>query len=148
MRSKDIQVTAKSLTELLFRTFYSFKEDARTAGEIGIGTHPFSVMIQLYYADSPKSVSDLADLLHMNNPQLSKILGLIEEKGFISRIRQEDNRRRVIVSLTKEGTAFIKKKISIFEESVYKALEEGGFSSADGQAASKILESLYAVMFC
>lgn len=67
--------------------------------------HLFKVIDQIQSnTDAPQiNVTDLADELRVSTPAVSKKLKTLEERGYIKRIIDKNNRRNTFVVLTKDG---------------------------------------------
>ena len=62
-------------------------------------------------AQQPMQVHEIAAELPVTAPAVSRSLDLLEKKNMIKRQRDEVDRRRVFISLTAKGEAFIKSVI-------------------------------------
>jgi DNA-binding MarR family transcriptional regulator len=62
-------------------------------------------------AQKPMQVHEIAAEFPVTTPAVSRSLDLLEKKGMIKRQRDEVDRRRVFISLTAKGEAFIKNVI-------------------------------------
>ena len=143
--AKDSKRLAKAVTELTLRSYYTFKEETRDLGEVSVGTHPFSVLMRLYYSDTPQSVTDLSRFLRMQNPQLSKILNVLENRGLATRVHPESNRRRVDVELTARGRELIAEVFASLEKSLADALEDTELN--DPRGVTSAIDTVYGAIF-
>lgn len=55
----------------------------------------------------PQRVQDLAEALDVNQSTATRMCDRLDRKGLISRVRPEDNRRTVIVTLTDSGKQLV-----------------------------------------
>ena len=145
MVAKDSKRLAKAVTELTLRSYYTFKEETRDLGDVSVGTHPFSVLMRLYYCDTLQSVTDLSRFLRMQNPQLSKILNVLENRGLAARVHPENNRRRVDVVLTDKGRELIADVFASLEKSVAESLAAKDLSDPRGVASA--IDTAYGAIF-
>lgn len=53
--------------------------------------------------ESPKSVTELADLLGLTHPAINQVVGALEKKKFVSTRRDRNDERRRLVSITTRG---------------------------------------------
>jgi DNA-binding MarR family transcriptional regulator len=53
----------------------------------------------------PRRITELAELERLAQPTLTQLVQRLEQRGFVSRERQTDDGRVVLVSLTEAGTA-------------------------------------------
>ena len=58
--------------------------------------------------DGPTPMSRLAEQLQMGFSNVTGIVGRLEERGVVTRIHDEDDRRMVLASLTPAGAAMLK----------------------------------------
>src|SRR3954447_16251028 len=56
-------------------------------------------------SSGPRRVTDLAELARLAQPTLTQLVERVEQQGFVSRERQPDDGRVVLVSLTEAGAA-------------------------------------------
>jgi MarR family transcriptional regulator, lower aerobic nicotinate degradation pathway regulator len=88
---------------LLKRLGYKAKERAMEAyDEIGMSPYHHAVLVALA-EDSHETQGALADALGYDRGQMVGILDELEERGFVLRQRDPDDRRRQLVSITAEG---------------------------------------------
>lgn len=103
------------LAELLNRKINRTVQDS-IRGEYG-------VLRYLMYVQNHVSAGVLTEQLHVVPGRMTDILTSLEEKGLIQRRKDEKDRRRVVVSLTKEGQAEAQKMRAYIREE-YRGLFE------------------------
>lgn len=145
MKEKDSAKLSKSLMDLTFRTYYTFRDETRERGDITVGSHAFGVLTKIYYSEKSYCVNELSELMHMHNPQLSKLLTLLERAGFVSRNRPEDNRRSVLINITDEGKAYFEKMYGIIEKKLAETLTDTDLKDPAG--AAKAMDQLYTALY-
>ncbi len=145
MKTKESAKVAKNLTDLTFRTYYTYRDDTREAGDIAVGTHAFSVLAKIYYSETPYCVNNLSELMHMHNPQLSKLLTLLEKEGLVSRSRPAENRRSVLINITDEGKEYFEKMYAVVERRIAETLDEKDVTDPAGLA--KAIGQIYSVLY-
>lgn len=59
------------------------------------------------YNEPGVKISDLSEMIHSTKPATSKMLNILEEKGYIERIADKKDRRVVYVRLSNEGEKII-----------------------------------------
>lgn len=145
MKEKDRAQMAKQIMDLTFRTYYTFRDETREMGDVTVGSHAFGVLTKIYYSDRCYCVNELSEMMHMHNPQLSKLLNLLENEGFIERNRPKDNRRSVLISITDEGKAYFEKMYGIMEAKLAEVLADKDVDDPSGtaKAMSRLYSSLY-----
>lgn len=74
------------------------------ANEADISTEQWVIIDQLS-ANNGMSQTELANGSYKNAPTVSRIIDLLEKKGFVERQRFENDRRRYKIFLTKSGLA-------------------------------------------
>lgn len=145
MREKDAAAIAGKLTEFVFRTYYTYRDETRENGDIAVGSHAFGALTKIYFSEKPYTVNEMSVLMNMQTPQLSKLLTLLEKHGLISRSRPEDNRRSVLVSVTDEGKAYVENMLGIVSDRIAEVLE--GKELNDTAAVRKAMDQLYTTLF-
>ncbi|MFD7505622.1 MarR family transcriptional regulator [Streptomyces sp. NPDC059850] len=88
--------------------------------------------------DGPSSASALAAAERVRPQSMAMTLGALDERGFIERRPDPDDRRRQLISVSEAGQAFLEDKQRAGEEWLSQALESG-FTEEERQA---ILSSL------
>ncbi len=114
----------------LERTFRSSvrqmrKEMQRVFGEFA-SINEFAVLYILD-TDGDKKASDLAKMLQVSASHITTVTDSLVQKGYITRRRSQNDRRVVHLSLTEEGTAFLKEveaKKSAYLQSKFQAFED------------------------
>lgn len=77
-------------------------------------TYPqYLTLLVLWEADEAMSVGDIGVRLHLDSATLTPLLKRLEQAGYVQRFRDRNDERRVIVSLTPEGTALQRKAADI-----------------------------------
>ena len=120
---------------LLARLGHSVK--ARVLEEFeqqGFGVYQYGVLAILSEGSSDRQLS-IADALDCDRGQMVGILDDLEERGFIERRRDENDRRRHSVSLTSEGRrqlVKLRKVVMSIEDSVLEPLDEQARKSLHG----------------
>jgi DNA-binding MarR family transcriptional regulator len=72
--------------------------------EIGL-TYPQYLVMMLLWETAPRSVSDLGKMLHLDSGTLTPLLKRLETSGLVMRRRDDQDERRVFISLTEQGRA-------------------------------------------
>lgn len=75
-------------------------------------------------ASGPLSAGDLASRINLSQGTVTDILKRLESRGFVHRLRDESDRRRVIVSLTTEGQRIISNSTSHWQAPFSERLTE------------------------
>lgn len=75
--------------------------------------------------------SELTKNLRITKPATSKMLNVMEEKGYVERISNKSDRRVVYVKLTKEGEEFLENQNTKFQDFTNKVVEKMGEEDTD-----------------
>ena len=75
--------------------------------------------------------SELTKYLCITKPATSKMLNVMEEKGYIYRTSNKSDRRVVYVKLTEEGEEFLKDQNRKFENFTCRVVEKMGEEDTD-----------------
>ena len=81
----------------------------------------FSVLISLL--DGPSDLTGLAEELQVSLPTASRMVASLVERGWISRRRLDDDRRRVTVELTADGEASLEVLSATVRDYIRSSLE-------------------------
>ena len=144
MRAKDSMDIAKKFSELMFRTYYTYRDETRESGDFSISSHAFSLLAKIYFSEKIHTVSELAQMMHMHNPQLSKLLTLIEKNGLVSRNRPDGNRRHVEICITDAGTAYVEKMFGVIEGKIAENLADTELGDPD--SVKRSIDQLYTAL--
>lgn len=88
--------------------------------------------------------SQLTKDLCITKPATSRILNVMEERGYIERISSKSDRRVVYVKVTKGGEQFLKEEDIKFENFTCKVIEKMGEEDVDNLI--RLSEKLYNVI--
>lgn len=78
-------------------------------------------LLKIYYSEIELSQEDLCDIFYQSKGTVAKTLRKLEDKGYIERIINKDNRRKYILKLTKKGEEVIpvlKREVDYWHNSV------------------------------
>ncbi len=93
------------------------------AGECGITLNDYDVLAYLQRtAPVRPRLGDLNDAVTLTQPSLSRLVMRLEQRGFLRRIDGDEDRRAVLVELTRSGRALIEKAIPIHASCVWNQL--------------------------
>ncbi len=93
---------AHTVIEIIPRLSRTMRRDLRIHSA-GLFTEPqFRVMASLY-REGERCLSGLANSLGVSLPTMSRLVQGLESRGLVCRHRSEEDRRRVVLSLTPEG---------------------------------------------
>lgn len=72
--------------------------------ELGL-TYPQYLVMLVVWKQAPQTVGSLGDLLHLDSGTLTPLLKRMEKAGLVSRMRDADDERRVLIDITAKGRA-------------------------------------------
>ncbi len=72
--------------------------------------------LSVLYFEHPPSVKRLSELINVSSTRASKILKDLEDRQFVSRTLDAEDRRKEQVVLTEKGTQAIQKVLSLYTE--------------------------------
>lgn len=78
-------------------------------------------LLKIYYSEIELSQENLCDIFCQSKGTVAKTLRKLEDKGYIERIINKDNRRKYILKLTKKGEEVIpvlKREVDYWHNSV------------------------------
>jgi MarR family transcriptional regulator, organic hydroperoxide resistance regulator len=95
--------------QLCFALYRASRAAVRAYGpllvELGLTYPQYMTMLVLWGADGPLPVSRIGERLALDSGTLTPLLKRLEEQGLVERRRDPGDERRVLVSVTAEGTA-------------------------------------------
>lgn len=99
----DIRLVLNEMLVKLFRDINTIEEKAMQTNEYkGVTTNDMHV-IEAIGLGSPKNMSTVAKALSVTMGTLTISVNSLVKKGFVQRVRSEEDRRVVFVSLTEAG---------------------------------------------
>lgn len=99
--------TSRSLPIALLRARERVMGPIRTMlADAGVTEQQWRVL-RILQEHGTLDASDIADHACLLMPSLTRILGLLEAKGLLSRVRDDEDRRRTLITITDAGTAMI-----------------------------------------
>jgi MarR family transcriptional regulator, organic hydroperoxide resistance regulator len=105
------------------------------------GVHPGEAFcLRLIGRNDGISQRDLADILHLSRPQVTKILQTLEKKGEVSRLPDEKDHRLTHVFLTTAGTSQEEELNATMDEYINKTM--GAIPKADRLELARLLDEL------
>ena len=99
----EIRECLNELFVQLFRDILVIEEKALKKGEYQNLTINDIHVIDAVGDDAPKNMSSVAKALHVTTGTLTISVNSLVKKGYVDRVRSEEDRRVVLVSLTEAG---------------------------------------------
>lgn len=72
--------------------------------EMGL-TYPQYLVMLVLWKQAPQTVGSLGDMLHLDSGTLTPLLKRMEQAGLVSRTRDAEDERRVLIDVTAQGAA-------------------------------------------
>jgi Transcriptional regulators len=89
----------------IYKALYSFEKEFAEKNQLTINE---AMLLCCMKDEKPRSANEIAEFIGLSNPRVSKIITTVEQKGWIVRSMGEEDRRKMIFSLSKEGKIKIK----------------------------------------
>ncbi len=70
----------------------------------------YHILEQLFHAEAGFSMTQLAKSIHISKQQLTPLVNKLEEKAYIIKMPDKNDKRRVRLGLTEKGNAAVKKR--------------------------------------
>ena len=68
-----------------------------------------AILLEIYLSPPPHTVRGLASKLNVTKPVITRALDTMGTLGFVKRVRDDQDRRNVLIKRTVEGALFIEK---------------------------------------
>jgi DNA-binding MarR family transcriptional regulator len=107
-------------------------------------TIPQLVCLNCIAEHSPISASEISKQIHVSKSTLVGIIDRLEEKGFITRVRNSKDRRLVFIEITRDGKAMIKKAPSLLQDKLTEKLAQ--LTETEQKKIANSLEKLVDMM--
>lgn len=145
MNTKNNTTVTKTDTETLASLFHRAAHlIMRTHHHHGNAEHAQMRILSIIKDNEPMSQKKLLDELGIRSASLSELLGKLERRGLISRSRDVQDKRNLIISCTKEGSSLVKSIKSTRKESfddIFSVLSE-----SEQEQLAKLLSKLFTSM--
>jgi DNA-binding MarR family transcriptional regulator len=129
--------------QLCFALYAASRAVVRAYGplleDVGLTYPQYVTMLALWQEpDQARSVGELGERLHLDSGTLTPLLKRLTAMGFVTRSRDADDERRVLVSLTRDGLA-LRDRVAAVPESLLACL------GMDGSGAAALRDQLTAL---
>lgn len=112
--------------------------------DLGI-TYPQYLVLLVLWKEDHKTVTNISEQLLLETNTLTPLLQRMEAKELIYRKRSEDDERKVVVSLTKQGKA-LKRKALCIPGKIVTQLSDGKQNAKDAKQLHASLHQLLEVL--
>ena len=86
-----------------------------------LSARQLALLLTVYLTPQPHTVRGLAATLNISKPAVTRSLDRLGKLGFVRRVRDETDRRSVLIQHTVQGSVYL----SEFAEAIVKAMPEG-----------------------
>ena len=86
-------------------------------------TGPQLILLKEVARREHSSVRELCDDVHLSQATVTGVLDRLEKRGLVNRCRSNEDRRRVLVSLTEYGAAVLEQAPQLMQETFVSAFE-------------------------
>jgi len=132
MKKLPVSLSITLTTKAINRTFKK-----RINGlSLDLPTESFRLLMVIAYRGEVTQ-QDLADFMNKDKSAIMRLLDTMEEKELITRITDEDDKRKNIVAITKTGKEFLK-EVTLKEKRMFKELGSG-ISATDMITFNRVL---------
>lgn len=138
----DINRTLNELLVGLFHDIMTIEEKALRTGEYKDVTANDMHVIEAIGTDRKKNMSSVAKTLGVTMGTLTISVNSLVKKGYVERIRSEEDRRVVLVFLTEKGKGAYKHHQKFHEDMISAVLED--LSEQEREVLEKSLSKLNA----
>jgi len=112
---------------------------AELDGACGLALNEFDVLLYLRTHDRDEvRLNALLDAVSLSQPALSRLVARLEERGLVTRSKNEEDGRAVVVCLTTSGANLIDRAIEIHAQVVNETL----ISKISGPEQAALLKTL------
>lgn len=121
-QSANAEITSRELANKMFETLPSLGRAMRR--ERLNGTGDFQQIHALKHLMSgPAPQARLAEQLRLNPSALSKLIDVLEQKGYVTRMIDPKDRRCMVIALTEDGRTFHQKMLAKAVEQANRSLK-------------------------
>lgn len=136
----DINRTLNELLVGLFRSITTIEEQAICKGEYRDMTTNDMHVIEAIGRELPRNMTGVARALDVTTGTLTISMNSLVKKGYVQRVRSEEDRRVVLVSLTEKGKKAFDHHKKFHEEMIAHVVE--GLSEEEKNVLQKSLQQL------
>nr|WP_308626688.1 MarR family transcriptional regulator [uncultured Eisenbergiella sp.] len=136
----DINETLNELLVRLFRNINAIEEQAIRTEEYKDMTANDMHVIEAIGTGAAKNMTSVAKALAVTTGTLTISVNSLVKKGYVDRVRSEEDRRVVLISLTAKGKKAFAHHKSFHEEMIRKVVE--GLSEEEQMVLQKSLGNL------
>lgn len=136
----DINTALNDVLVKLFRNINTIEEQAMRTDEFKDVTTNDMHVIEAIGMDEQKNMTAVAKALHVTTGTLTISINSLVKKGYVNRVRSEEDRRVVLVSLTPRGKGAFLCHQHFHEDMIESVVQE--FSEEEKQILEKALKRI------
>ncbi len=136
----DINETLNEVLVKLFRDINTIEEKAIRTGEYRDVTANDMHVIEAIGTEEAKNMTTVAKLLSVTTGTLTISMNSLVKKGYVQRVRSEEDRRGVLVSLTEKGKSAFAHHKRFHDEMIRQVLK--GLDGEEQEVLRKALLNL------
>ncbi|MCH5256746.1 MAG: MarR family transcriptional regulator [Lachnospiraceae bacterium] len=136
----DINSTLNDVLVKLFRNINTIEEQAMRTDEYKDVTTNDMHVIEAIGTGEQKNMTTVAKALHVTTGTLTISINSLVKKGYVSRVRSEEDRRVVLISLTPRGREAFLHHRRFHEQMIESVVED--LSEEEKQVLEKALRRL------
>lgn len=91
------------------RLWHQVNLDLVLRGDIDLSYRQITILLTIYLELPPHTVRGLAQHLNVTKPVITRALDTMGKHGLVSRVRDENDRRNVIIERTVDGALYVEK---------------------------------------
>lgn len=108
MNENENRKLAVDFCNVLMEIRNAFHNHQLPFSNIRINSHAFHTLCVLNcFSQQHLTMSELAEKLEVTNQYLSRIINDLENKNYVERVHDKQNRRRVYIKITSQGNQFL-----------------------------------------
>lgn len=136
----DINIVLNELLVKLFRSINTIEEQAiKDNGPCEVTTNDMHVM-EAIGTGHPRNMTSVAKALQVTTGTLTISVNGLVKKGFVERVRSEEDRRVVLVSLTEKGRKAHEQHAKFHEDMIRRIVRE--LTEEDKRVLEKALSNM------
>ena len=91
------------------RLWHQVNLDLVLEDDIDLSYRQLTILLTIYLEVPPHTVRGLAQQLNVTKPVITRALDTMGKRGLVTRVRDENDRRNVIIERTVEGALYVEK---------------------------------------
>jgi len=140
METSDFKI-AKDFLNFMVDYYALTRRHEIETNEYRANSHGFSMLYALRkYQNQPITMTRFADEMGITKQQLTKLVNDLEDKEYVIRIHNRENRRQVYISITEQGMAYLETMIGELIHEVLRVMAY--YDTEDKELMGRCVRSL------